>query len=1749
MMSIGSVKSAGSAGNYYTDKDNYYVIGSMGERWAGKGAEALGLSQGVDQKVFTRVLEGRLPDGSDLSRQQDGMNKHRPGYDLTFSAPKSISVMAMLGGDTRLIDAHNRAVDTAIKQVEALASTRVMTDGKSETQLTGNLVMALFNHDTSRDQEPQLHTHAVVANVTQHGDTWRTLSSDRVGKTGFIENVYANQIALGRLYRAALEKDVTAMGYETETVGKHGMWELKGVPTEPYSSRSKTIREAVGDDASLKSRDVAALDTRRSKEKVDPEQRMAEWLQTLKSTGFDIREYREAADRRVSEGIVPPAASESVDITATVGQSIAMLSDRRARFTYSELLSTTIGQLPAEPGVVDLARQGIDTAIQNEQLIPLDREKGLFTSAIHVLDELSVSALTRDLQRQGRVASFGEKSVPRTQAWSDAVSVLAQDRPPIAIIAGQGGASGQRERVAELAMMAHEQGRDVQIIAADRRSARHLSQDERLSKEHISDRRGLTEGMPFLPGSTLIVDQGEKLTLKESLTLLDGALRHNVQLLFTDSGQRTGTGSALTVMKEAGVHTLAWQGINKTQATVISEPDRRQRHARLAAEFAQSVKAGEQSVVQVSGPREQTALAGLVRDALKEQKVLGEQERNITALEPVWLDSRHQQVRDYYREGMVMERWNAEERSRERFVIDRVTGRNNSLTLRNEQGEQQTVRLSTLDSSWSLYRPRTLAVAEGDRLAVLGKSQGTRLQGGDTVTVRAMNEKGIVVSVPGRKTDAMLPAGDSLFTAPKVDQGWVEAPGRSVSEGGTVFASMTLRELDNTTLNKLARSGPQIRLYSAQTEQKTAEKLSRQSAWSVVTEQIKDASGREQLDDALVHQKAALHTPVQQAIHLAIPTLEAKDLAFTKPQLMAAASEFATTRQDMRDIEREIDSQTRDGALLSVPVSPGNGLRLLVSAQSYQAEKSILRHVLEGKNAVAPLMARTPDAALQGLTEGQRNATRMILESADRFTLVQGYAGVGKTTQFRSVMSAIDVLPAEQRPRVIGVAPTHRAVSEMRDAGVPESQTLASFIHDTQQQLRGGEKPDFSNVLFLVDESSMIGNTDMARAYSLIAGGGGRAVSSGDTDQLQSVSPGQPFRLLQKRSAVDMAVMQEIVRQTPALKPAVYSLIDRDISGALTTLESVKPQQVPRKPGAWQPEHSVVEFSREQEQAIKKAVEAGELSPDAQPATLLDAIVRDYTGRTPEAQSQTIVITALNADRRQLNAMIHDARKAAGELGEREVTLPVLTPANIRDGELRRAETWLNAAGALALLDNTYYRISSVDKASQSVTLEDAQGNTRLISPSQAVTEGVTLYRQDAIAVSPGDRMRFSKSDNDRGFVANSVWSVSDIKGDSVTLTDGKQTRTISPASGHAEQHVDLAYAVTVYGSQGASEPFSISLQGTDGGRKQMVSFESAYVALSRMKQHAQVYTDNRQKWTDTMEKSRSRGTALDILTPRNDRAVSNAARLMGSAKGLGDVPAGRALLREAGLERENSMARFISPGKKYPQPHVALPAFDRNGKAAGVWLSSLTSADGQLRGLKEDGRIMGSEDAKFAGLQVSRNGESLLARNMEEAVRLARTHPQSGVVVRLEGDERPWNPGAITGGKIWADGFPAGTGEQPAEHVPTDVLARQAQEALQRLELEKRAEMVIREMARSGDVRPEKTDAVRDVARDVNRDLERIKEAASLSVSLPSSPEERRRDDAVARVADENVQQTRFRQMERETVRDLDREKTLGGD
>jgi hypothetical protein len=105
--------------------------------------------------------------------------------------------------------------------------------------------------------------------------------------------------------------------------------------------------------------------------------------------------------------------------------------------------------------------------------------------------------------------------------------------------------------------------------------------------------------------------------------------------------------------------------------------------------------------------------------------------------------------------------------------------------------------------------------------------------------------------------------------------------------------------------------------------------------------------------------------------------------------------------------------------------------------------------------------------------------------------------------------------------------------------------------------------------------------------------------------------------------------------------------------------------------------------------------------------------------------------------------MTHGGRT---ETGKEEITLPVLVTSNIRDGELRKLSTWTAHKEAVALVDNVYHRISKVDKDNQLITLTDSEGKERFLT-REASAEGVTLYRQEKITVSQGDRMRFSKSD------------------------------------------------------------------------------------------------------------------------------------------------------------------------------------------------------------------------------------------------------------------------------------------------------------------------------------------------------------------------------------------------------------------
>ncbi|EAZ1417187.1 conjugative transfer relaxase/helicase TraI [Salmonella enterica] len=1628
MLSISSIK--GDAG-YYSHEDNYYASGSLDSRWMGEGAEKLGLKGEVASADMDAVRQGRLPDGSDLSRMVDGVNKHRSGYDLTFSAPKSVSVMALVGEDRRFIEAHNRAVAVVMKEVEQLVSARITQEGKTETVLTGSMVAALYNHDTSRDLDPQVHTHALVFNATFADEKWRSLASDTRMKTGFSENLYATKIALGNLYRSALREDIESMGFETVAAGKHGLWELKDVPVDIFSSRSQAIREAAGPDASAKSRDVAALDTRQAKAWADPDLLKADWRRRLTDEKFDIGHYISQAQARVEitgsvvagqGGMRAPgqpgigSSGEAADelVQKAVSDTISALSDKKVQFTWSEMLAGTVSRLPSAPGLFEQARAGIEAAIEGQRLIPLDREKGIFTSDIHLLNELSVHQLVRTAVAEQTVLVFPERAQERDIPAGDAVSVLSQDKSPVAILSGRGGAQTLRDRTEDVAMMARSQGREVMVIAADGRSGQFLSESPHLAG-HVMLRSQMNADTVLPVQGTVIVDRAERLSLKETVLLQEKALSAGAQLIFMDTENRQGTGNALSVLKEADIPQYRFYGTQLPEVRLISEADKRSRYGQLAQEYVRLSAEGRDVVAQVTGTREQQQLTEVIRDTRREAGELGREQVTLRVLEPVWLDSKTRHQRDNYRPGMVMEQWDAEKKTMTRHTIDRVAEATNSLVLQGEDGTRLTLKVTQLDGSWSLYRSRTLEVSEGDRVRALGRELKGAIKAKEQFTVAGL-ENGAVRLRSGDR-ELRLPTERAV----KLTHDYVEGTGAGTSASRTVLAAVGPRGLNKQTLNALAQSGSDIRIYTPLAPEQAARKVESVSAVRLASDQVRQSTGEANLDTAIQASRERLMSDAEQAVSLAILRAQQGQVHLSE---IALLSEAVKSGQPLADVRTEIARQVNNGELIQLGSVSGAGNRVLVPRVAYEMEKTIIRHIAEGKDAVQPLMALTPASVLSGLTAGQREATRTVLENTDRFMAIQGYAGVGKTTQFRAVMGALNTLSESVRPQVIGLGPTHRAVHEMREAGV-EARTLASFLSETRLAIQAGETPDFRNVLFLTDESSMVGNRDMAELYQLVTAGGGRMVSSGDTAQLQAISTGLPFRLVQQRSAIDTVVMQEIVRQTPALRPAIESIIAGQVDTSLRQVDDVSPQQVPRQEGAWVPGNSVMEIrapKKDQEQDTPAADEQT-LTPEQLSLVrtdIIEAIRDDWMGRTPEAQQQTLVVAELNADRHAINDAIHAARHEKGDTGAEERTFTVLEPLRVPDNAQRAAETFAEYTGAVAMMNERYWTVAEVDTQDAVVTLRNADGESVLISPQQNTAQDISLFTPRDLTISQGDRVRFTRSDTDRGYVANSLWEVAGFTDDgAIRFCQGELEKIVDPQAMTEDRHIDLAYALTVYGVQGASERFAIALTGTEGGRKRMASLESTYVTLSRAKEHVQVYTDDLAGWSADARHSNAGQTAHDLLHQKSDHESDTGNRLLATASRLDKTALGRRVLAENGLEGE-TMARFIAAGKKYPSPYVALPAWTRHGKAAGALLTEIRIEDDGMRVvLSDESRLRGGENAQFAGLQASRNGQTLIADDAQTALRLAQENPESGVVIRLHGEERLLNAARLTGGRI----------------------------------------------------------------------------------------------------------------------------------
>ena len=582
MLSVASVRSASGAATYFA-KDDYYTAEGSSEisAWGGEGAADLGLSGEVTKDAFESILNGVLPSGEAVAQ----VDNRRSGVDLTFSAPKSVSVLAYITGDKRILGENGatmKAAARAMGWIESnLAEGRKDVEGRKVPVKTGNLVFALFQHDTSRALDPQAHIHAVIANLTKMPDgKWQALHADKI---------WSNNSVIGSIYHAFLREEMEKLGYQVELKGKHGTFEIAGVPKaviEAFSQRREAILEKAAElgITSPKGRDGVTTNTRDPKLNVDDREGLQrDWIENAAALGFDGKGLLDAALARSQErapgsalergyravtdavtsawdklgGVLRPhdplvdrglgritQSPAEARAQLAVASAVRMLSEREAAFNVN-LLGKTALDLGLKGVTIDHVERRIGQLVERGQLIAGQaRENDTRPRVVTTQEALRTEESILKAVEQGRgqatpmidasaaperLQAVAERELNPGQLAAATLIVSSEDRT--VVVQGIAGA-GKSTMLQSVARIAEAEGRTVTGLAFQNKMVSDLAEGAGIKSQTIAsfilaNERHLTnrqsdaydQARATFAGQMLVVDETSMVSSDDMLKL------------------------------------------------------------------------------------------------------------------------------------------------------------------------------------------------------------------------------------------------------------------------------------------------------------------------------------------------------------------------------------------------------------------------------------------------------------------------------------------------------------------------------------------------------------------------------------------------------------------------------------------------------------------------------------------------------------------------------------------------------------------------------------------------------------------------------------------------------------------------------------------------------------------------------------------------------------------------------------------------------------------------------------------------------------------------------------------------------------------------------------------------------------------------------------------------------------------------------------------------------------------------------
>jgi conjugative relaxase-like TrwC/TraI family protein len=794
MITLSKPISSGQAQAYHKQefanaRENYYTEGDhvRGE-WQGKLAERYGLRGEVQEQQFARLSEGQHPEtGEQLVRHQTAREyvnangdtvrsmEHRAGWDATFSAPKSVSLTALVGGDDRVRDAHRESVRVALDEMEKYAQARM--GGNVPAQTTGAWAVAKFEHDSSRPVDgyaaPQLHTHAVVFNVTETAD----------GQTRALQpqELYKTQQYATAVYRSELAARLQQIGYEIER-GEHGQPEIKGY-TREYLEASSPRRQQIEEHMETAgvrgagAAQIAAHQTRDAKQPLSHEE-VREQHQRL------AQEHGQQPQRVIVEAAQRPGVElrpESSTSAAQQGMSYARERgmEREAVADERTLMRDALKHTMGEARLPEL-RAEFERRVESHELIEVERRPGLAGRAFttgemqgyerELIERMKMGQGTREVLADGQVRQQTMEQHPHLSvSQRHAVEDVLTSRDRMMALEGVAGA-GKTTSLAAVREGAERAGYQVEGLAPTSRAAQKLAEagiETQTLQRHLARGDRADDGQKRL----YVIDESSMASTKQMHTFAE-RLRENDRVLFVGDVRQheaVEAGRPYAQLQEAGMRTARLDEIIRQKDPALKEAvgqlargevreaignlnsqgrvheigDRQERINEIAREY---VRSPEKTLVISPDNESRRELNNHIHRAMQETgQVKGDEQRVHVLYARQDVTGADRQHAQNYERGDVLRYSKGSKplgiEAGEYARVSHVDRESNTLTVRRSNGEELGYDPRRLQGV-TVYRDSERTFAEGDRVQLTAPYHEQRLANRELGTVEHIDKDG-----------------------------------------------------------------------------------------------------------------------------------------------------------------------------------------------------------------------------------------------------------------------------------------------------------------------------------------------------------------------------------------------------------------------------------------------------------------------------------------------------------------------------------------------------------------------------------------------------------------------------------------------------------------------------------------------------------------------------------------------------------------------------------------------------------------------------------------------------------------------------------------------------------------------------------------------------------------------------------------------------------------------------------------------